>query len=138
MKKVLRIIVSILFLCLVIASIIIFFVALKEESNKKDNLDIGFGIFMVLYIPFFVSEISAYFDMIYFLRDKENKKLYKTILRSITLFLSISIMSIAIVLPRSTVNLKNLEFIFLALIGAQILTKLTFYTVYCFKETEFE
>ena len=70
--------------------------------------------------------------------DKENKKLYKTILRLITLFLSISIMSIAIVLPRSTVNLKNLEFIFLALIGAQILAKLTFYTVYCFKETEFE
>lgn len=138
MKKVLRIIVSILFLCLVIASIIIFFVALKEESNKKDNLDIGFGIFMVLYIPFFVSEISAYFDIMYFLRDKENKKLYKTILRSITLFLSISIMSIAIVLPRSTVNLKNLEFIFLALICAQILTKLTFYTVYCFKETEFK
>ncbi len=138
MKKVLRIVVSILFLCLLIASIIIFFVALKEESNKKDNLDIGFGIFMVLYIPFFVSEISAYFDIMYFLRDKENKKLYKTILRSITLFLSISIMSIAIVLPRSTVNLKNLEFIFLTLIGTQILTKLTFYTVYCFKETEFE
>ena len=138
MKKALRIVVSILFLCLVIASIIIFFVALKEESNKKDNLDLGFGIFMVLYIPFFVSEISAYFDIMYFLRDKENKKLYKSIFHSITLPLSTSIMLLAFAIPHSTVNLKNLEFIFLALIGAQILTKLTFYTVYCFKETEFE
>ena len=138
MKKVLRIIVSILFLCLVIASIIIFFVALKEESNKKDNLDIGFGIFMVLYVPFFVSEISAYFDIMYFLRDKENKKLYKSIFHSITLPLSMSIMSLAFVIPGSTVNLKMLELIFFALIGAQILTKLTFYTVYCFKETVFE
>ena len=136
MRKTLRIIVSILFLCAMIASIVIFFVALKEEAEIKDNLDFSFGIFMVLYIPFFVSEISAFFDIMYFLKDTEYKKLYKTVFRAITLPLSISIISLAFAIPDSTVNLKLLETIFLILIVAHILTKLTYYTVFCFKELE--
>ena len=83
-----------------------------------------------------MSEISAYFDIMYFLKDTEYKKLYKTVFRAITLPLSISVISLAFAIPDSTVNLKLLETIFLILIVAHILTKLTYYTVFCFKELE--